>query len=60
MQSRYEHGGFVWIDLESPTREEVAKALGVPYTPQFRVPGTNNTIMAWRIATDGSVTNGLA
>lgn len=25
MQSRYEHGGFVWIDLESPTREEVAR-----------------------------------
>ncbi len=24
MQSRYEHGGFVWIDLESPTRDEVA------------------------------------
>ena len=43
-----------------PTREEVAKALGVVYTPQFRVPGTNNTIMAWRIGKDGSVTNGLA
>lgn len=24
MQSRYEHGGFVWVDLESPTRDEVA------------------------------------
>lgn len=23
MRSRYEHGGLVWIDLESPTREEV-------------------------------------
>ncbi|MDR3572142.1 MAG: CorA family divalent cation transporter [Candidatus Pacebacteria bacterium] len=23
MQSRYEHGGLVWIDLESPTRDEV-------------------------------------
>src|SRR6185312_499270 len=23
MQSRYEHSGLVWIDLESPTREEV-------------------------------------
>lgn len=23
MQSRYEHGGLVWVDLESPTREEV-------------------------------------
>src|SRR6202012_5881307 len=28
-----------------PSREQVAKALGVPYTPAFRVPGTNNTIM---------------
>ena len=43
-----------------PTREQVAKALGVPYTPAFRVPGTNNTIMTWRIARDGSVSNGLA
>src|ERR1700733_2314187 len=23
MQNRYEHGGLVWIDLESPSREEV-------------------------------------
>ncbi len=23
MQSRYEHGGLVWVDLESPTRDEV-------------------------------------
>ena len=43
-----------------PTRQQVAAALGVAYTPQFRVPGTNNTIMAWRIAKDGSVSNGLA
>jgi sulfane dehydrogenase subunit SoxC len=43
-----------------PSREQVAKALGVPYAPAFRVPGTNNTIMPWKIASDGSVTNGLA
>jgi sulfane dehydrogenase subunit SoxC len=43
-----------------PTREQVAKALGVEYTPRFRVPGNNNTIMQWKIASDGSVTNGLA
>ena len=43
-----------------PTREQAAAALGVTYTPQFRVPGTNNTIMPWRIAKDGSVSNGLA
>jgi len=23
MQSRYEHGGLVWVDLESPTRDEI-------------------------------------
>jgi sulfane dehydrogenase subunit SoxC len=43
-----------------PTRQQVAAALGVPYTPTFRVPGTNNTIMAWRVGKDGRVTNGLA
>jgi len=43
-----------------PTREQVAKALGLAYTPNFRPPGTNNTIMPWKIAKDGSVTNGLA
>ena len=43
-----------------PTREQVAAALGMTYTPHFRVPGTNNTIMPWRIARDGSVSNGLA
>jgi sulfane dehydrogenase subunit SoxC len=43
-----------------PTREQVAKALGLAYTPNFRPPGTNNTIMPWKIAKDGSVANGLA
>jgi sulfane dehydrogenase subunit SoxC len=48
------------IGVVQPTREQVAKALGVAYTPSFRPPGTNNTIMPWKIASDGSVTNGLA
>ena len=48
------------IGQVQPTREEVAKALGVAYTPKFRVPFNNNTIMPWKIARDGSVTNGLA
>ena len=26
----------------------------------YRVPGLDNSIMPWRIASDGSVTNGLA
>jgi sulfane dehydrogenase subunit SoxC len=48
------------IGQVQPTREEVAKALGVAYTPKFRPPMNNNTIMPWKIASDGSVTNGLA
>jgi len=42
-----------------PTRQEIAKALGVPYAPNFRPPGTNNSIMPWKIARDGSVSNGI-
>jgi sulfane dehydrogenase subunit SoxC len=41
-----------------PTRQDMAKALGVAYTPQFATVGTNNTIMAWQVGKDGSVTNG--
>ena len=48
------------IGQVQPTREEVAKILGEAYTPQFRPPQNNNTIMKWKIASDGSVTNGLA
>jgi len=40
-----------------PTRRQVAQFIGVAYTPKFRAPGTNNTIMAWKVGTDGSVTN---
>ena len=47
------------IGQVQPTVEEVAKALGVAYTPKFRVPMNNNTIMPWKVARDGSVTNGL-
>jgi sulfane dehydrogenase subunit SoxC len=47
------------IGSVQPTREEVAKALGVAYTQHFHPPGTNNTIMPWKIASDGSVTNGI-
>jgi len=41
-----------------PTRQDMAKALGMPYTPTFATVGTNNTIMAWQVGKDGSVTNG--
>ena len=43
-----------------PTRKQVAAFYGVPYTPAYSAPGNNNTIMAWQIGTDGSVTNGYA
>ena len=46
--------------LVQPTGEESAKALGMPYTKGFRPPGLNNSVMAWKIAKDGSVANGLA
>ena len=31
-----------------------------PYDQTFRVPGLDNSIQPWRIASDGSVTNGFA
>ena len=40
--------------------QDMAKALGVAYTPSFATVGTNNTIMAWKIGKDGAVTNGYA
>jgi len=44
--------------LTQPTRQQQAKALGTPYTPQYSSVGLNNTIMAWQVGKDGSVTNG--
>jgi sulfane dehydrogenase subunit SoxC len=43
-----------------PLRAEVAKFWNEPPDPAFRVPGLDNSIQPWRIARDGSVTNGLA
>jgi sulfane dehydrogenase subunit SoxC len=43
-----------------PTRQQVAEFFEKPYTPKYSPPGLNNTIMPWKIASDGSVTNGLA
>jgi sulfane dehydrogenase subunit SoxC len=48
------------IGQVQPTGEEAAKALGQTYAKGYRPPGTNNTIMAWKVGKDGSVTNGLA
>jgi sulfane dehydrogenase subunit SoxC len=43
-----------------PTREQVAKFWNKPADPSFSVPGLDNTIFPWRIASDGSVHNGRA
>jgi sulfane dehydrogenase subunit SoxC len=48
------------IGQVQPTREQIAKFFNVPFERNFRVPGTDNSVMPWKIAKDGSVTNGLA
>jgi hypothetical protein len=41
-------------------REEIANWWKVPFERDYRVPGLDNSVMPWKIARDGSVTNGLA
>ena len=43
-----------------PSRAQLAKYWNKPLDPSFSVPGLDNTIQPWRIAKDGSVTNGNA
>jgi sulfane dehydrogenase subunit SoxC len=43
-----------------PTRAQVAKFWNRPLDPSFSVPGLDNTIFPWRIASDGGVHNGRA
>ncbi len=43
-----------------PSRAQVAKHWNVPLDPSYSVPGLDNTIQPWRIASDGSVHNGNA
>jgi sulfane dehydrogenase subunit SoxC len=43
-----------------PTRQQVAEFFKAEYSTKYRPPGLNNTIMPWKIAGDGSVTNGIA
>jgi len=40
-----------------PTRAQVAEFFNMPLTPTFRVPGRDNSIQTWRIASDGTVHN---
>jgi len=48
------------IGQVQPTREQIAKYWNKPYDQTFSVPGLDNSIQPWKIARDGSVTNGLA
>ena len=43
-----------------PTRAQAAQYWNKPLDKDFRPPGTDNTVLPWRIASDGSVRNGLS
>jgi hypothetical protein len=49
------------IGQVQPTRAQVAKVFNVPadYYHDHGVQGSDNTIVPWKIAADGSVSNGL-
>jgi sulfane dehydrogenase subunit SoxC len=48
------------IGQQQPTLEQVAKFWNEPFEKNYKVPGLNNSVMPWKIAKDGKVTNGLA
>ena len=48
------------IGQVQPSRAQVAQYWKKELTPSFSVPGLDNTIQPWRIASDGSVHNGNA
>jgi sulfane dehydrogenase subunit SoxC len=48
------------IGQVQPTRAQIAKYWNKPYDQTFNVPGLDNSIQPWKIASDGSVTNGFA
>jgi sulfane dehydrogenase subunit SoxC len=43
-----------------PTREQIAKFWNKPNDKDLRIQGADNSVFPWKIARDGSVTNGLA
>ncbi len=47
------------LGTRQPSREEAGKFFNDP-PDQIRVRGNDNTIQPWKVAADGSVTNGLA
>jgi hypothetical protein len=48
------------IGQRQAMREEIANWWNVPFERNYRVPGLDNSVMPWKIAKDGKVTNGLA
>jgi len=48
------------IGQVQPSREQIAKYWNKPYDQTFSVPGLDNSVQPWHIASDGSVTNGFA
>jgi sulfane dehydrogenase subunit SoxC len=48
------------IGQQQPTRQQIAQYWKVPFERNYRVPGLDNSVMPWKIAKDGSITNGLA
>jgi sulfane dehydrogenase subunit SoxC len=48
------------IGQVQPSREQIAKYWNKPYDATFSVPGLDNSIQPWKVARDGSVTNGHA
>ena len=48
------------LDQIQPTRAQIAKFFNVPLDPSFRVPGRDNSIQTWRVASDGSVHNAFS
>ena len=43
-----------------PMRAQLAKYWNKPYDQTFSVPGLDNSVQPWHIASDGRVTNGFA
>jgi sulfane dehydrogenase subunit SoxC len=48
------------IGQVQPLRSQMAAWWNVPFDRNYRVPGLDNSIMPWKIANDGTVSNGLA
>ncbi len=47
------------LGTAQPTPAQVAKYFNRPPDSNYRAPGSDNTIQPWRVASDGSVSNGL-